>query len=311
MKANYEEDKVIVSATEPTGVNRKKVWFKKGKNSINIKEALPGTLRNNTGEYMNTRSTIENITDNSVTFKLTSNWAGVVFFINVLPNTTYTLKFDSTIAEITGNVNDNYVLIDTFNNETYKRRAVQKSGTTHSFTTQENENEVRICIETGNTSALNINITLSNIQLEQGITATDYEQYIEPEIYILNNNNVYEKMYSNSIIENGENEYFKYIKFSDGTLIQYGTMIFNNLTWNPWGGLYNAECNVSQYKFPVPFICIPVVNGSIAHGTDSADGLISRIGGTSTTDIESLAIARPTTYTKPIYVNIIAIGRWK
>lgn len=32
MKANYEEDKVIVSATEPTGVNRKKVWFKKGKN---------------------------------------------------------------------------------------------------------------------------------------------------------------------------------------------------------------------------------------------------------------------------------------
>lgn len=34
MKANYEEDKVIVSATEPTGVNRKKVWFKKGKNFL-------------------------------------------------------------------------------------------------------------------------------------------------------------------------------------------------------------------------------------------------------------------------------------
>lgn len=193
MRANYEEDKVIVSATEPTGVNRKKVWFKKGKNSINIKEALPGTLNNNTGEYINARSTIENITDNSVTFKLTSNWAGVVFFINVLPNTTYTLKFDSTIAEITGNVNDNYVLIDTFNNETYKRRVVQKSGTTHSFTTQENENKVRICIETGKMSALNINITLSNIQLEQNTVATTYEAYVEPEIYILNSNSVYEK----------------------------------------------------------------------------------------------------------------------
>lgn len=35
MKANYEEDKVIVSATEPIGVNRKKVWFKKGKNLFN------------------------------------------------------------------------------------------------------------------------------------------------------------------------------------------------------------------------------------------------------------------------------------
>ena len=189
LKKINQEYSVIVSAVEPVGTDRKKVWFKKGKNLINIKEVLPGTLNNNTGEYMNVRSTIENITDNSVTFKLTSNWAGVVFFINVLPNTTYTLKFDSTIAEIT----DNYVLIDTFNNETYKRRVVQKSGTTHSFTTQENENEIRICIETGKTSLVNINITLSNIQLEQNTVATAYENYAEPEIYILNSNNVYEK----------------------------------------------------------------------------------------------------------------------
>lgn len=35
--------------------------------------------------------------------------------------------------------------------------------------------------------------TLPNIQIEQGSTATAYEAYIEPEIYIKNNNNIYEK----------------------------------------------------------------------------------------------------------------------
>lgn len=35
--------------------------------------------------------------------------------------------------------------------------------------------------------------TLPNIQIEQGSTATAYEAYIKPEMYIKNNNNIYEK----------------------------------------------------------------------------------------------------------------------
>ena len=40
-----------------------------------------------------------------------------------------------------------------------------------------------------------------NIQIEKGSTATIYEDYAKPDIYVLNSNNVYEKMYGNSIAE--------------------------------------------------------------------------------------------------------------
>lgn len=282
MKANYEEDKVIVSATEPTGVNRKKVWFKKGKNSFDKNNVISNV----------------NLAANG---SIVSDPLSSIHYIEVVGGQIYSLS---------SNVDRQWVF-----NTSAEKLSSSTQGTQRTVTSG---TSVQINVPSGH-KYINIrhypsigedNIN-QDIQVEQNPTVTTYEAYIEPEIYILNSNNVYEKMYGNSIIENGENEYFKYIKFSDGTLIQYGTMIFNNLTWNPWGSLYNAECNVSQYKFPVPFIGRPVVNGSIARVTGSVDGWISRIGGTSTTDIESLAIARPTIYTEPIYVNIIAIGRWK
>lgn len=154
-------------------------------------------------------------------------------------------------------------------------------------------------------------ITYSNLVVSQGPTV-EYEEYADKEIYVKNDNGVFERFYKdNGIIDSGSNDNFKYIKFSDGTLIQYATIIFNNPSWNQWGSLYYAEYDMSQYKFPVSFIDRPVVTGNISHGTGSGDGWISRIGGASTTDIESLAIARPTTYADSIYVNITAIGRWK
>lgn len=282
MKANYEEDKVIVSATEPTGVNRKKVWFKKGKNLFNKNNVI---------------SNVNLLANGSIE----SDTSCSIHYAEVVGGQIYT---------ISSNVDRQWV----FNTSAEKL----SSSTQGSQRTVTSGTSVQINVPSGH-KYINIRHYPSNgenninqdIQLEQNPVVTTYEDYAEPEIYILNNNNVYEKMYGNSIIESGENEYFKYIKFSDGTLIQYGTMIFNNLTWNSWGSLYYAECNVSQYKFPVPFIGRPVVNGSLAHDTGSGDGWISRIGGTSTTDIESLAIARPTTYADSMYVNITAIGRWK
>lgn len=282
MKANYEEDKVIVSVTEPTGVNRKKVWFKKGKNWFNKNNVI---------------SNVNLLANGSIESDALSS----IHYIEVVGGQIYSLS---------SNVDRQWVF-----NTSAEKLSASKQGSQRTVTSG---TSVQINVPSGhkyinirhysNLEEDNIN---QDIQVEQNPTVTTYEAYIEPEIYILNSNNVYEKMYGNSIIENGENEYFKYIKFSDGTLIQYGTMIFNNLTWNSWGSLYYAECNVSQRKFPVPFISKPVINGSIAYGTGSVDGWISRIGGTSTTDLESLAIARPTTYADSMYVNITAIGRWK
>ena len=295
MKANYEEDKVIVSATEPTGVNRKKVWFKKGKNLSNINS-------------FNSVNTLQN------TFIIKSKVVANSYIIisltkSRISDTTITNNIIYGISKIKL-YNKSDVLLNTIVGKTFSNFTSGSINVEEKITIPADCDYIVVDCSNNNGDN-NYNTSVTDIMIEQNTVKTTYEAYIEPEIYILNNNNVYEKMYSNSIIENGSNSYFKYIKFSDGTLIQYGTMIFNNLTWNSWGSLYYAECNVSQYKFPVPFIDRPVVNGSIAHGTGSGDGWISRIGGTSTTDIESLAIARPTTYADSMYVNITAIGRWK
>lgn len=295
MKANYEEDKVIVSATEPTRVNRKKVWFKKGKNLSNINS-------------FNSVNTLQN------TFIIKSKVVANSYIIisltkSRISDTTITNNIIYGISKIKL-YNKSDVLLNTIVGKTFSNFTSGSINVEEKITIPADCDYIVVDCSNNNGDN-NYNTSVTDIMIEQNTVKTTYEQYIEPEIYILNNNNVYEKMYSNSIIENGSNSYFKYIKFSDGTLIQYGTMIFNNLTWNSWGSLYYAECNVSQYKFPVPFIDRPVVNGSIAHGTGSGDGWISRIGGTSTTDIESLAIARPTTYADSMYVNITAIGRWK
>lgn len=272
-------DETIVSPTEPTGVNRKKVWFKKGKN-----------LFDKTNYIIDSAGKIGFVLDleKGETYTVSSN----------LP--LYVAKFANSSPAAGNDVGP------------------QHWGEFVQWTFTAGDNIANVL---NNTLFLGISVnTLTsnisdfdnyNIQIEKGSVATIYEDYAKPDIYVLNSNNIYEKMYSNSVAETGENEYFKYIKFSNGTLIQYATMIFNNLTWNSWGSLYYAECNVSQYKFPVPFIGRPVVNGSIAHGTGSGDGWISRIGSISTTDIGTLAITRPTTYADSMYVNITAVGRWK
>lgn len=282
LKKIMKENTAVVSAVEPVGTDRKKVWFKKGKNLFNKNNVI---------------SNVNLLANGSIE----SDTLSSIHYIEVVGGQIYSLS---------SNVDRQWVFntsAEKLSSSTQGSQRTVTSGTSVQINVPSGHKYINIR-HYSNLEEDNIN---QNIQLEQNPVATTYEAYVEPEIYILNSNNVYEKMYGNSVAENGENGYFKYIKFSDGTLIQYGTMIFNNLTWNSWGSLYYAECNVSQYKFPVPFIDKPVVNGSIAHGTGSGDGWISRIGGTSTTDIESLAIARPTTYADSMYVNITAIGRWK
>lgn len=168
MKANYEEDKVIVSATEPTGVNRKKVWFKKGKNITNIPFALDNKkIMTATYDdyYETTDYSVYLIAGKTYTLSFESDGtagssAGTdTVQIMLLLDKKYDTMFystDSKILTFTVATSGNY----------YFRFDINKNGCTHSFW---------------------------NIQLEQNPAATAYEAYVEPEIYILNSNNVYEK----------------------------------------------------------------------------------------------------------------------
>lgn len=177
MKANYEEDKVIVSATEPTGVNRKKVWFKKGKNLI--KEIILDSSYNE-----NETSILYNQPNFARTdFIQIEHNVDYIFSHSLGTGNGYIIMFDK-----------NFDYIGGINHETI---------TTKFNITNVNVKYIMIVIW-----STTIN-TDTNIMLEQNTVATTYEAYVEPEIYILNSNNVYERFYSEDqfFYRAGENIY--------------------------------------------------------------------------------------------------------
>ena len=164
MKANYEEDKVIVSTTEPTGVNRKKVWIKKGKNLI--KQIILNSMCDSNGLIYN----------NQPNFARTD-------YIPIEHNVDYI--FSHSLGSGTG-------YISTFDkNFNYLGKINAEE-----ITTKFNISDINVKYIIISIWSLTIEED-TNIMLEQNSTATDYEQYIEPEIYILNSNNVYEKFEKN------------------------------------------------------------------------------------------------------------------
>lgn len=144
---------VVVSATEPTGISRKKVWIQKGKNLFN------GIIINDYG--LNDDGTIYGSSKRAVTE-----------YINIVENTNYCFSGATFAMICIYDKNKNF--ISSFNGTT-----------TSTFLTTNNTCYVRL--------AFDITTDYSNLQLEQGTVATDYEEYKDKKIYIKNNDNVYEE----------------------------------------------------------------------------------------------------------------------
>lgn len=158
MENEINDSSVVVSAEEPT-TNRKKVWMQKGKNLFNGKLEV-GAIDSETGQNNTNLNAKRNIG-----------------YIEVLPNTSYTFSLDIS-DDGTGirayDINKEFVsTIATINN----------GDKTVTFTTTSEIHYIRFATWSSATK----------FQLEQGSTATDYEAYIEPKIYIKNNNDVYEE----------------------------------------------------------------------------------------------------------------------
>lgn len=96
-------------------------------------------------------------------------------YIKVNSNTTYTLSNCTLVMVCYYNENKTFLGYDT----------------TLTFTTPSNCEYIRF--------AVNSNNTYSNVQLEQGSTATSYEPFVEDKIYILNDNNVYDELDINKL----------------------------------------------------------------------------------------------------------------
>lgn len=173
-------DDLIVSSVEPTGLNRKKVWMQKGKNQFNKNKKLLNAWINDQG----------NIT-------VYENKNVVSELIPCKPNTTYTVSgYPSSVfvKVVSYNKNREYinVIID-----------IQSSETKQTFTTGNNDCYIRIGY--GDSAD-----TIDSLQLEQNSTVTEYEEYIEPKIYVKNDNNVYEELIQKeekSVIDVYRNDY--------------------------------------------------------------------------------------------------------
>lgn len=178
MQANYEEDKLIVSATEPTGENRKRVWFQtRVKNLLNINKCIAMLC---TANFDNSANSLIVTVNNQA-------WAHLQFKnIKVKPKTHYCLSYAG--AEFVN------ISVSSGNNDA-SNTFVEKAnpGQLFKFDTPENCNEITLFLNVSLEKAISGTYAYTNLMLEEGTEPTEYEPYVEPKIYILNNNGEYEE----------------------------------------------------------------------------------------------------------------------
>lgn len=183
-------DDLIVSSVEPSGSNRKKVWIQKGKNFFDTSN-LPS--QSNLG--------IDISFENSA-IKLNGTSTGVGILYNQKPTVitlkagTYTFSLTKKGGTITRNNQEvafylrkqgTSTVLATLTLATF----VSNDKKSETFTiTEETEIDIYMYV---NTSGMVFSNLILGIQLEQGPTATSYEAYIEPKIYVKNGNDVYEE----------------------------------------------------------------------------------------------------------------------
>lgn len=155
---NIEESVVAVSPTQPT--TNEKVWFKKGKNKFDK------------SRYIKNIGTGESRTEN----------------LKLEPNTVYTMS--SNMSKTSSNTADLFFAPGYNASVTADANGVW-NGQTRTVTSDEN-GYVTVAYRKQSTSQAPSLID-AWYQIEQGSTATTYEEYIEPVICVKNNNNVYEE----------------------------------------------------------------------------------------------------------------------
>lgn len=189
---------VVVNSTEPTEMDRKKVWLQKGKNLLDLSSFQTKTINGVT--FTNNRN-------GTITINGTASASFGVNFIR------FRLKAGTYHLSVNADVPNSFYIFD-YNTNTN----ILDKETTATFA-QDYDNVGLDCyIDNG--QVFN-NITISP-QLEQGSIATTFEPYIDKKIYTINNNGVYEEFLNANETTYISNKNGNAIKFPDGTLIQYG-----------------------------------------------------------------------------------------
>ena len=200
---------VVISSSEPT--TGEEVWIQKGKNLFNKNDVLHGYWINN------------GIVEANALWS-TSN------FIEVKPNTPY--SFSSTLISGASEIQTTIIYYDVNKiriNSSYFQTL------TKTETTPSNCCYVRVLYR---------NDVQENVQLEQG-SATTYEPYIDKKIYTKNDNDVYEKFYDETKLENYSLAEKRIGNWVDGKPLYEKTYVSNSTTVNldniPYGFLFAHE----------------------------------------------------------------------
>lgn len=167
-------DSIVVSATEPTGNNRRKVWFRKGNNYLDISRL---TTRTTYGITFTPTATGIKITG---TAEDTYAYGGSVG-IDLKKGKTYTLYGSNAGNTLKLELKKGTTIIT----------SIKTSNNKITFTPNDDINLVTFVLE-GIVKGTAYNYEISNLQIEQGSSATTYNAYVEPNIYIKNSNELYD-----------------------------------------------------------------------------------------------------------------------
>lgn len=190
---NQIKDKLlVVSPTEPTGDDREKIWIQKGKNRLNTKKAITQTIKG---------VTITKNTDGTITFNGTPTEAfGAVLIAGLNENLSgeNTFSYKVLSGTMTGgslrlSINDK-TSSSAVNTTARLFSTVWASGETSGEISSTVNKEMFYLTEYVNYGCTFDNCTVS-FQVEQG-QSTEHEEYIEPKIYVKNDNDVYEEFIS-------------------------------------------------------------------------------------------------------------------
>lgn len=111
----------------------------------------------------------------------------------------------------------------------------------------------------------------------------------------------------NPIIDSGSNTDGNYIKYYDGTMICYKSVTDNVAMTSAWGSLY--EGSMSLGNWPETFISTP--NVQITNASSAGAMIESYDIAPTTTSAGEIFLARATSRTADVTINVWAIGKWK
>ena len=111
------------------------------------------------------------------------------------------------------------------------------------------------------------------------------------------------------IVETGSNTNGRWIKFSDGTMIQYGTIAAASTTFSTFVALYIS--GVKTITFPTSFINTGFSYSDIVTYPSGSGGLWTAQDNTLTVSTIGRYIVAPSSTTRTVGISWHAIGRWK